>query len=119
MGLFSGVEFLRFVESPGWTVDVDDDGMMYHAVDGGCGYDGIAEVIAEFFEVDVRCYDGRAFAVTAIDHLVEEIGVSCVMLFEAVEADFVNQQDFGAQKKLEFLFEGVIGQRRQEFTKHR
>ena len=46
------------MQAPGGTVDVDDDGMMDHAVNGGCGNDGIAKVIAELFEVDVRCYDG-------------------------------------------------------------
>ena len=51
--LLSGVEFLRFVEPPGGTIDVDDDGMMDHAVDGGGGNDGIAEVVAELSEVDV------------------------------------------------------------------
>jgi len=56
--LLSGVEFLGFVETPGGAIDVDDDGMVDHAVDGGCGNDGIAEVVAELFEVDVRGYDG-------------------------------------------------------------
>src|SRR3989339_834694 len=49
---------------------------------------------------------------------MEEIGVSCVMLLQTVEADFVNQQDFGTQKELEFPFEGVVRERREEFTKH-
>jgi hypothetical protein len=43
------------VQSPGWTFDGKDDGMMDHAVYSGCGNDRIAKIIAELFEVDVLC----------------------------------------------------------------
>jgi hypothetical protein len=41
------------MQSPGGAIDVNDDGMMDHPVDGGCGNDRIAKIIAEFFKIDV------------------------------------------------------------------
>jgi hypothetical protein len=49
-----GVELFRFVHSPARTLDGDDDGVMHHAVDDGGGDNRVAEVVAKFFEVDVR-----------------------------------------------------------------
>ena len=43
------------MQTPGWTFDGNDDGMMDHAVYGGGGNDRIAEIIAELFEVYVLC----------------------------------------------------------------
>ena len=64
------------MDSPGWTIDVDDSGMMDHAIDdGGCD-DGIAGGIAEGFEVDVCGYQGGCFAVTGVDDFEEQGGVS-------------------------------------------
>jgi hypothetical protein len=47
--LFPGVELLGFVQSPGGTVDADDNGMMDHTVYSGGVNDRIAEVIAKFY----------------------------------------------------------------------
>ena len=45
------------LQPPRWTFDVDDDGMMDHAVNGGCGNDRVTEIIAKLNEVDIRCND--------------------------------------------------------------
>lgn len=42
------------MHSPTWPVDVDDNGVMHHAIyDGGCN-DGITEVISELAKPYVR-----------------------------------------------------------------
>ena len=56
------------MHSPARPLDVDDDGMMDHAVDDGGGDHGIVEVVAEFLKVNIRsCFmpkiagNGRPF----------------------------------------------------------
>jgi hypothetical protein len=41
------------MQSPGWAIDVNDNGMMDHTVYCGCGNDRIAKIIAEFSKIDV------------------------------------------------------------------
>ena len=44
VGLFPGVELFGLMQPPGWTIDVNDDGMMDHPVYCGCGNDRIAKI---------------------------------------------------------------------------
>jgi len=44
---------------------------MHHAIYDGGGDHGISQVIAEVFEANVRCEQGRSLAVTAVDDLEE------------------------------------------------
>ena len=81
-----GVEFLGFVHSPTGSLDVEDNGMMHHAIHNRSGDNGVSEVIAKVFEVDVRCKQCRTLAVAAVDDLEEEGGVPRVLLFQPVEA---------------------------------
>ena len=60
--------------------------MMHHSVDNGCGDDGVSEVIAEVFKVNVRCQKGRTLAVTAVDDLEEQGGIFSVLLLYPVKA---------------------------------
>jgi hypothetical protein len=43
------------MHAPARSIDVDDDGVVHHAIDDGGGDDGVAEVVSEGFEVDVLC----------------------------------------------------------------
>jgi len=64
------------VHSPAGPIDVDDDGMMHHAVYDGGGDDRVAEIIPELAEPYIRCEQCGSFAVAAIDDLEEQGGVS-------------------------------------------
>ena len=46
------------MQPPGRPFDIEDYGMMNHAIDYGSGDYGITEVIAEFLEVDICGYHG-------------------------------------------------------------
>jgi hypothetical protein len=65
---------------PARSLDVDDDGVMHHAVHNGGGDDGISQVIAGFLEGDVGRDQRRALAVAAVDDYEEERGVPGVVL---------------------------------------
>ena len=65
---------------------MEDNGMMHHPIDNGGGDNGVSEVIAQVLEVNVRCEQGRPFAVTAVDDLEEERGIFGVLLLQAVKA---------------------------------
>ena len=116
--LLASVQQFGFVDPPGWPLNADDDGVVYHSVHRGNGDDRVAEIIAELFKVNVRCNDRGPFTVPAINHLVEQAGVFGVTLLQTVEADLVDEQDFRGQKELELLFERVVGQAGQEFPQH-
>ena len=45
------VDLLRFVHSPTWPVDADNDGVMDHPIHDAGGNDGIAQVVSELCEV--------------------------------------------------------------------
>ena len=60
--------------------------MMYHSVYNGCCDDGVSEVIAEIFKVNVRCEKCRTFAVTAVDDLEEKRGMFAVLLLQPVKS---------------------------------
>jgi len=100
------------------SVDGDDDGVMDHSVNNSGGNDGIAQIIAEVFEVDVGGNDGRSLAVTAVDDFEEEECIASGFLFEAIEAYFVDEQDLGSEIGSPFSFEGVVGQTGQEVGEH-
>ncbi len=106
------------METPGRPLDIDNDRVVDHSVDGGSGDDRVAEIIAELFKVDVCGNDSRTFAVPAIDNLMEETGIGGIMLFQAVEADFVNEQDLWGEKPLEFLVQAIVGKAGEEFFEH-
>ncbi len=74
------------MHSPTGPLDMKEDGMMDHAIDNRSGDDGVSEVIAEVFEVDVCCEKCRTFAVTAIDDLEEERGIFSILLLQPVKA---------------------------------
>ena len=90
------------METPGWALYINNDGVVDHTVHSRGSNDRVSEVVAEFFEVDVGGDDCRSPAVTAIDDFMEEIGISGVILFESVETHFVDQQDFRREEGFEF-----------------
>ena len=79
------------MHSPARPLDVDDDGMMDYTVDDGGGDHGIPQVIAELLKINVRSDERAPLAVPAIDDLEEEGGVPRVLLFQPVEAEFVDK----------------------------
>ncbi len=56
--LFLDIEFLGFVQAPGWSLDIDDDRVMDQSVDGRDGDDRVAEIVTKFLEIDVGGNDG-------------------------------------------------------------
>ena len=79
------------MHSPTGPLDIEDNGMMHHAIHDGGGDDGVAKVITELSKVYVRCYQGGTFAVPAVYDLEEQRGISCLLLLQPVKADFVDQ----------------------------
>ena len=93
--------------------------MVDHSVNRGSGNNGVTEIIAELFEVNIGGNDCRGFAVVAaIDHLVKETGVGCIMLFQAIEADFVDEQYFRSEKRLKLFIEAIVCPACEEFLEH-
>ena len=80
------------MKPPGRAFDAHDNGMMYHSVDNGGGDDRISEIISQFLKIYIRGYHRRFFTVATVDYFVEEAGVSWILLFKAVKADFVYEQ---------------------------
>ena len=80
-----GIESLGFVHSPTGSLDIEDDGMVHHAIDNRGGDDGVSEVIAEFLEANIRCKNDRTLAVTAVDDLEEQRGIFTVLLLQPVK----------------------------------
>ena len=74
------------MHSPTGSLDMEDDGMMHHAIYNRGGDDGVSEVIAEVLEVDVGSEQGRTLAVTAVDDLEEQRGIFSVLLFQPIKA---------------------------------
>ena len=73
------------MHSPTGSLDMEDNGMMDHAIDDGGGDDRVSEVIAEVLKVNVRCEKCRTFAVTAVDDFEEERGIFAVLLLQPVK----------------------------------
>ena len=65
---------------------MEDDGMMHHAIDNRGGDNGISQVIAKVFKIDVRCQKCGTFAVAAVDDLEEQRGIWGVPLLQPVKA---------------------------------
>lgn len=91
--------------------------MVDHAVHDGGGDDGIAEVVAELAEVNVRRDERARLAVAAVDDLEEERGVPGVLLFQPIEAEFVDEEDVGGGVVAELPGKGVVGPAREERRK--
>ena len=92
--------------------------MVDHSVDGGGGNDGVTEIIAELFEVDIGSNNRRTLAVAAIDDLMEETGIGGIMLFQAVEADFIDEEDFRGEKRSQLFVQAIVGTACEEFFEH-
>ena len=79
------VEFLGFVHSPTGSLDIEDDGMVHHAIHNRGSDNRISEVIAEFLEANIRCKNDRTLAVTAIDDLEEQRGILAALLLQPIK----------------------------------
>lgn len=92
--------------------------MVNEPIDEGGGDDGIAEVVAEGFEVDVGGQKRGAFGVAGFDDFEKERGVAGRFLFEPVEAHLVNEQDIDGGIGFEFSLHGSVGQAGHEIFQH-
>ena len=84
------VELLGFVQPPTRPLDVDDDGVVAHAIHNGRGDHGVPEVVPQGLEVDIRSQPGGVFPIACIDDLEEQGGVACAFLLQTIKAKFVN-----------------------------
>lgn len=98
--------------------DVDQDGVMDETVnDSRCG-DGVAQIIAELLEIDVGGDECGGLAIAAFDDLEEEGGVACVVLFEAIEPELVNEENVGRGIEFELLGETLVGESGEQVGEH-
>lgn len=100
------------------SLDVDHDGMVHHAVDDGGGDDGVPQIVAQLLKVNVGSKKRGSPAVAAIDDLEEERSVAGIVLFEAIESDFIDQQDIGRGVLLELLGQALVGEAGEEMEEH-
>lgn len=106
------------MDSVARPVDIDDDRVMDHPIDdGGCG-NRITEIVTELLKVDIARDQGGVFAVSAFDDFVEESGMSCFLLFQAVKPYFVDQENLWREVLLEAKREGLIGQSGKKIVEH-
>jgi hypothetical protein len=78
------------------SLDIDDNGMVHHAIDHGGGDHRIAQIFPKGFKIDVGGQDGGLLAIAALDDFEEKRGVAAGFLLQAVKADFVNEQQLGS-----------------------
>jgi len=114
----SGVEDLGLVHAKARAFDVDHDGVMHETVNDGRGDHGVAQIVAELLEIDVGGDECRSLAIAAVDDLEEEGGVAGVVLFEPIEAQFVNEQKIGRGIQFELLGEALVGEAREQVGEH-
>ncbi len=74
------------MHSPTGSLDIEDDGMVHHAIYNRGGDNRISEVIAEFLEANIGCENDRTLAVTAIDDLEEQRGILAVLLLQPIKS---------------------------------
>jgi len=99
-------------------MDSDDDGMVHHAVYDSGGEDRIAEVIAEFLEVDICGDQRRPFAVPTIYDFEKQGGVPCILLFHPVKAYFIDEEDIRGGILFELFVKAVIGPACHQLSEH-
>ena len=75
--------------------DIDDDEVVHHAVHNSGGDHRVAQVISEFFKIDIRSDERGSLAVPAVDDLEEEGCVPGIMLLKTVEPQFIDKEDIG------------------------
>ena len=98
--------------------DVDHDGVMHETVNDGRGDHGVAQIVAELPEIDVGGDECRSLAIAAVDDLEEEGGVAGIVLFEPIEAQFVNEQHIGRRIQFELLGETLVGEAGEQVGEH-
>jgi len=92
--------------------------MMHHAI-YNCGRDdGVSEVVAEVFEIDVGREQCRTFAVTAVDDLEEERSIFGVSLFDPIKPYFVDKKDVRGGVLFQFLVKALIGKACHQLREH-
>jgi len=96
------------VYSPTGSLDIEDNGMMHHAIYYGGGHNGIAQIITKVFKVDVRGKKCRTLAVAAVYDLEEQRGVPCILLLQPVKAHFIDEEDIGGSILPELSVEALI-----------
>ena len=73
------------MHSPTGSLDIEDDGVVHHAIYNRSGDNRISEIIAEFLEANIRRKNGRTLAVTAIDDLEEQRSILAVLLLQPIK----------------------------------
>jgi len=94
--------------SPTGSLDIEDNGMMHHAVNDCGGDNRIAKIITKVFKVDVRGQKCGALTVAAVYDLEEQGSVFCILLLQPVKAHFINEEDIGGGILPELSMEALI-----------
>lgn len=95
--------------SPTGSLDIEDNGMMHHAVYDSGSDDRVAKIIAKVLEVNVGCEQCRSFAIAAVYDLEEQRGVFCILLLQPVKAHFIDEEDIGGGILPELSVEALVG----------
>ncbi len=64
---------------------------MHHSVYNSGSDDGVSQIIAEVFKINIGCQNDRTLAVTAVDDLEEERGIFAVLLLQPIKPYLVDQ----------------------------
>ncbi len=104
--------------SPAGSLDIEDNGMMHHAIYDSGGDNGVAKIITKVFEVDVSGEKCGALAVTAVYDLEEQRGVFCIVLLQPVKAHFIDEEDIWGGILSELSVEALISPACQQVRKH-
>ncbi len=94
--------------SPTGSLDIEDNGVMYHAVYDGGGDNWVAKIITKVLEVDVRGKKSRTLAVAAIYDFEEQRGIFCILLLQPVKAHFIDEEYIGGGVLSELSVEALI-----------
>jgi len=91
---------------------------MHHAIDNRGGNNGISEVIAEVFKIDVGREQCRTFAVTTVDNLEEQRGIFGVLLLQPIKAQFIDEEDIRRSVLFELLMKTQIRAAGHQLREH-
>jgi len=115
IGFGGGRWFLGSVGAVRFTADLQQDGPVHDAIQKGHCQRRIAQVFTPSLEVDVRGQGRGSLATAGVDDLVEEVRcLRTLAAFNAVESEFVDDQEIEPRPVTDAAGKGLVGQRRPQ-----
>ena len=95
----------------GFAFQLDDGGAVHHAIQHGHRQRGVAEVFGPGLEVDVGHQGGAGTLAAGVDDLVPQAGgLRTEAAFDAIEAEFVNDEQAELGIEANAVVDGLVGQ---------